>query len=262
MTSLLLAVLFTLPPVLMYHRVDVSAPPDHVSRALTVSPAQFAAELQYLQANGIRTIGISDLERALAEGTPIGRAVLITFDDGYGDQFRYAFPILERYGDQATFFVNTGSVGTSRHLTWPEIELMRAAGMSIECHGVDHSDLSLLDAPRQRYEIDDCVQSLRRRLHADVSAYAYPSGAFDAETIALEEQAGLHLGFTTDPSFRTSGDSPYQLTRLRVTSGMSDAVFAEMIASSFSHVQSLPRSVDAREFGSEKNDLRGVVHPY
>jgi peptidoglycan/xylan/chitin deacetylase (PgdA/CDA1 family) len=246
----------------MYHRVDVSAPADHISQALTVSPAQFAAELEYLQVNGIRTIGIADLERAVAEDKPLGRAVLITFDDGYGDQFRYAFPILERFGAQATFFVNTGSVGTARHLSWPEINLMRAAGMSIECHGVDHVDLALLDANRQRYEIDDCIRSLERHLQAPVLAYAYPSGAFDAQTIEIEQQAGLLFGFTTDPSFQTQSDSPYELTRLRVTSGMSEAGFAALIGSSLNRLQPIPLRVDVRELGAKENDLRGVVHPY
>jgi len=258
----ILAVLLAIPLVLMYHRVDVSSPGDRTSRALTVSPAQFAAELTYLHSKGLRTIGIDDLAREMADGRPLERAVLITFDDGYGDQFRYAFPILERFGDRATFFVNTGNVGKGQHLTWEELGVMGASGMSIECHGVDHRDLSSLDGERQRYEIDDCIASLQRRLHAAVRAYAYPSGAFDAQTIVIEEQAGLSFGFTTDPWFQTETGSPYQLTRLRVTGGMTPADFATLIDSGLAHLQSVPLRVDVRELGAEKNDLRGVVHPY
>ncbi len=238
--STLLAVLLAIPMVLMYHRVDVASPSDHTSRTLTVSPAQFEAELRYLHASGLRTIGIAELERDVAEGRKPERAVLITFDDGYRDQFRYAFPILQRFGDRAIFFVNTGNVGKSRHLTWREIDIMHRAGMSIECHGVDHVDLALLNAAAQQYEIDDCIRSLEGHLHDAVQAYAYPSGAFDAQTISIEERAGLRFGFTTDASFQTQRDSPYELTRLRVTSGLSDAGFAALISSCLGRAKPLP----------------------
>jgi hypothetical protein len=58
----LLGVLLAFPVVLMYHRVDVTAPNDYVSQTLTVSPAQFAAELQYLHDKGLQTIGITELD--------------------------------------------------------------------------------------------------------------------------------------------------------------------------------------------------------
>jgi len=241
----------------MYHRVDVSSPGDHTSRALTVSPAQFEAELRYLHARGLRTIGIAELERDFAEGRRPERSVLITFDDGYGDQFRYAFPILQRLGDHAIFFVNTGNVGKPRHLTWREIDIMHRAGMSIECHGVDHVDLASLDATDQAYQIDDCIRSLQSHLHDAVQAYAYPSGAFDAQTITIEERAGLVFGFTTDPSFRTERDSPYELTRLRVTSGMSDAQFAALISSYLTHPLALP----PRTLGPDEAALHGKSGP-
>jgi peptidoglycan/xylan/chitin deacetylase (PgdA/CDA1 family) len=210
----------------MYHRVDVSAPSDSVSHALTISPAQFAAELQYLQEKGLHTIGIAELERDLREQRSVEHEVLLTFDDGYADQYRYAFPILQRYGDVATFFVNAGTIGTPRHMTWDEVETMAKAGMSIGCHGVTHADLAELDAAAQTYQIDRCVEMLGAHLHSTVLAYAYPSGAFDAETISLEQQAGLMFGFTTDPRFQTDALSPYELTRRRVKNGMSEADFA------------------------------------
>jgi peptidoglycan/xylan/chitin deacetylase (PgdA/CDA1 family) len=225
----LLAVLLAFPVVLMYHRVDVSAPSDPISRALTVSPVQFAAELQYLHDKGLHTIGITELERDMREHRSLAHAVLLTFDDGYGDQFSYAFPILQRYGDVATFFVNVGSIGTPRHLSWVEVETMSRAGMSIGCHGVNHVDLSTLGTSAQSYQIDRCVEELGARLHSEVLAYAYPSGAFDAETIQLEQQAGLLFGFTTDPRFQTDTRSRYELTRRRIKSGMTGAEFAALL---------------------------------
>jgi len=234
--NVLLAVLVAIPPVVMYHRVDPSSPGDSVSQRLTISPVQFAGELRDIRRIGLRTIGIGELVRDAQLGASPQRAVLLTFDDGYSDQFRYAFPLLQRFGDRAIFFINTGTIGTPRHLTWPEVETMAKAGMSIECHGVDHVDLSQTSAVRQSYEIDRCVRALRAHLQERVPAFAYPSGDFDADTVVLERQAGVLFGFTTDPRFQTDARSPYQIARIRVVSGMNDVDFAALLGRTRSFV--------------------------
>ncbi len=221
----LLGVLLALPAVVMYHRVDVAAPVDRVSQKLTVSPAQFAGELRELRRMGLHTIGIADLARDMALHRTPDHAVLLTFDDGYSDQFRYAFPILREFGDRATFFVNVGSIDTPRHLSWHDVDAMARAGMSIECHGVSHADLASLSYTAQDYQIDRCIRTLSSRLGAAVQAYAYPSGAFDARTIELARRAGLLLGFTTDPRLQRDPLSPYEIARIRVINGMTDEFF-------------------------------------
>jgi len=213
----------------MYHRVDVVAPGDRISQSLTVSPAQFAAELQYLHDRRLRTMSVAELEADIRAGQSAGNAVLLTFDDGYDDQYRYAFPLLRRFGDVATFFVNVGSVGRPRHLSWQQIATMAQAGMSFGCHGVTHADLAKLGAAAQSYQIGRCVEVLSARLRDNVIAYAYPSGAFDEQTIRLERHAGLLLGFTTDRRFQRDADSLYELTRRRVKSGMTAEAFGSLL---------------------------------
>lgn len=234
--NLLLAVLLAIPPVVMYHRVDSSSPGDSVSQRLTISPAQFAGELRDIRRVGLRTIGIGELVSDAHRGASPQRAVLLTFDDGYRDQFLYAFPILQRFGDRAIFFINTGTIGTPGHLTWPQVEMMAKAGMSIECHGVDHVDLGDSNASEQTYEIERCVRALRAHLRESVLAFAYPSGDFDAQTIELERQAGVLFGFTTDPRFQTDARSPYQIARIRVVSGMNDLYFAAVLGQTREYV--------------------------
>lgn len=234
--SAVLAVILAFPVVVMYHRVDVAAPTDVISQKLTVSPAQFAQELRSINRLGLHTIGIDELAHYLVARESPARAVLLTFDDGYSDQFRYAFPILQRFGDRATFFVNVGTIGTPGHLTWQDVETMSKAGMSIECHGVDHSDLALLGVAAQTYQIDECVRRLSARLEGAVLAYAYPSGDFDARTVVVERHAGLLFGFTTDPRFQTDVQSPYEVTRIRVKSGMSEALFASLLQRTHNYV--------------------------
>jgi peptidoglycan/xylan/chitin deacetylase (PgdA/CDA1 family) len=235
--SVLLAVLLAFPVVVMYHRIDVWAPSDPVSQRLTISPAQFTDELRSLHRNGLHTVGIAELVRDLSAHQPPQHAVLLTFDDGYRDQFTYAFPILQRFGDRATFFVNVGTIGKPGHLSWNDLETMAKAGMSIECHGIDHVDLAALGRAAQSYQIEQCVRMLSAHLQNPVLAYAYPSGAFDSQTIEVERRAGLLLGFTTDPRFQSDAQSPYELTRIRVVSGISDARFTALLESTRSYVK-------------------------
>jgi peptidoglycan/xylan/chitin deacetylase (PgdA/CDA1 family) len=238
--NVLLAVVLAIPTVVMYHRVDFWAPSDAYSQRLTISPSQFAGELRDLRRLGLRTIGIDQLVRAAEKHQSPQRAVLLTFDDGYDDQFRYAFSILRRFGDRAAFFVNTATLGTPGHLTWPQVEAMSRAGMSIECHGVDHVDLASLADAEQAYQIDGCMRSLRARLHVPVLAFAYPSGDFDSETIRLERQAGVVLGFTTDPRFQRDALSPYEITRIRVKRGMSDVDFTALVEGARNSIAFVP----------------------
>jgi peptidoglycan/xylan/chitin deacetylase (PgdA/CDA1 family)/uncharacterized protein with GYD domain len=238
--SALLAVLLVFPVVVMYHRVDTAAPGDPTSQHLTISPVQFASELRSIARLGLHTIGIAELARDVAVHQSPVHAVVLTFDDGYSDQFQYAFPILERFGDRATFFVNVATIGTPNHLSWQDVETMSRAGMSIECHGMSHADLAELNTTGQTYQIDRCIAALSAHVPGAVLAYAYPSGAFNAQTLALERQAGLLFGFTTDPRFQNDRLSPYEVTRIRVMSGMSDAFFSALLERTHNYVEFVP----------------------
>ncbi|HTY98539.1 MAG TPA: polysaccharide deacetylase family protein, partial [Rhodocyclaceae bacterium] len=144
-------------PVLMYH---------HVSPApglVTVSPAVFRGHMEYLARRGWTTLGAAGVEDFYA-GRPLPKkSVVITFDDGYLDNFVHAHPVLAEFGLTAMLFVVTGWLGDgpartvgdcpdhreckrrlaagegdSIMLRWSEVEAMRRAG-SFEFHSHSHS---------------------------------------------------------------------------------------------------------------------------
>ena len=143
---------FVPPPILMYHRIDTDRPGALVGRELTVSPEQFAEQLAYLKSRGLTGISMEQLRERLRSGEPLDHAVVLTFDDGYADQYRYAVPLLHEYGDEATFYIVTGAVDTPAHLTWAQLDVMRALGEDIAAHGVAHDDLSLMSPAQQAYQ--------------------------------------------------------------------------------------------------------------
>jgi peptidoglycan/xylan/chitin deacetylase (PgdA/CDA1 family) len=220
---------FVPPPILMYHRVDVDRPGDRVGRELTVSPAQFEEQLAYLKANGIAGISMAQLEQRLELGDSLDRAVVLTFDDGYADQYAYAVPLLRRYGDSATFYIVTGNVGRRGHVTWPELQAMAAEHMDIAAHGVQHDDLSLMSPAQQALQIDDSIKELRERLKMPIDSYAYPSGRFNSETLELVREADVPLAVTTDPSYVIAPETRLELPRLRVRSDWTLAQFATAV---------------------------------
>jgi len=104
--------------ILCYHRIaDLPQSP----RRLWVSPQRFAEQLEVLTRNFV-PLSLAELAERLQEGKVPDKAVVITFDDGYADNFWSALPLLERFGVPATVFVTTGLVGTEREFYWDELE--------------------------------------------------------------------------------------------------------------------------------------------
>jgi|SRR5579872_1850050 len=219
-------------PVLFYHMVSAVTPSDPIGRQLTLSPAAFSAQLVYLQRIGARTM----TARAVVDNVRAGRAlppraVVLTFDDGYRDDYTEAFPLLRKYGDVATFFIITGTVGTPRHVTWGELRTMKAAGMEIACHGVEHLDLSTMTADEQRHEVAGCIRSLQRHLGGSVTDYAYPSGQYNSQTLKLMAAYGIRAAFTTKPPSVTRAailETPYELPRWRVERDTASSLFSSL----------------------------------
>lgn len=153
-------------PVLNYH--SVSARPGWLLNADTISltPARFEEHLRYLKKHRYRTLFVSELHDILSDPdrqSRTGKYVALTFDDGYGDNWIAAFPLLKKYGMKGTFFVTTDFVeprekvrpnledvwaGRSSaselawegYLTWREIREMEQSGFArIEAHGEQHT---------------------------------------------------------------------------------------------------------------------------
>jgi peptidoglycan/xylan/chitin deacetylase (PgdA/CDA1 family) len=217
---------FVPPPILMYHRVDVDHPADPVGRQLTVSPEQLQAQLAYLKAHGIRAISMAQMRARLTSGESLDDTVVMTFDDGYADQYTYALPLLREYGDAATFYIVTENVGTPRHLTWAHLRAMQSHGQDIAAHGLEHRDLSAMSDLEQQRQIDNSIGMLRAVLHAPVDSYGYPSGRFNRQTLRIVREAGVDFAVTTDPVYVMAPENRFELPRLRVRRDWTLAQFA------------------------------------
>ena len=205
-------------PILMYHYTGpLPSNPDVLRRDLTVSPALFEGQLQSLVSSGVETVTLDRIFEHLEGRQPLPtKAVALTFDDGYLDNYEVAFPLLKRYGMVGTFFVATGLTGRPGYMTWEQLDEMAAAGMAIEAHSITHADLTKIAPAQLARELAAPKQQLEERLGRPVRFLAYPAGRFDPAVIRATRVAGYTAAVTTQHGYRHTGAGPFELNRVRV----------------------------------------------
>lgn len=210
-------------PILMYHYIsDPPADADAYRLDLSVRPRDLEAQLAYLQAAGYTGIGLGDLVRYLAVGDPLpAKPIIITFDDGYVDNFVYAFPLLCRYNFRGTFFLVTDFLdqGMSGYITWEQVQLMADKGMDIESHGLDHSDLQGRTAADQLQQVKRSREVIEAHVHQPVHFFAYPFGRYDERTIAALREAGYSAAVNTLAGVTHTSGGLFDLRRIRIHGG-------------------------------------------
>lgn len=161
--------------ILMYHMV-VKDETDGINDWRTTT-ALLRKDLQWLRDNGY----ISYLPGELAAGAPLAeRSVLITFDDGYADNYRLALPLLREYGMKAVVSLVCGAVdrGEDGYLTWDMCREMAASGLiEFGSHTYDLHDGA-----------DGAPDGILRRAHEDKDAYLARVGADLNKSIARIKQ--------------------------------------------------------------------------
>lgn len=220
-------------PILMYHYV--SEPPeeaDEYRTDLSVSPANFRRQMSYLAENGFTTISLYDLSLAVTARKALPeKPIILTFDDGYLDNYENAFPILQEFGFQGTFFIVTEFVDLGRpgYMTWPMIEELAAAGMGVEPHSKTHADLS--DKPRDTllWEILGSQQTLAAHVDYTPRFFCYPGGRYDDDTIAMLQELDFWGAVTTSGGKWHGFEDRYEWSRLRMRYTTDMAQFATFV---------------------------------
>jgi len=180
-------------PILVYHIVRPSYPNDSKAvLAIAHTPEVFDAEMKYLGDAGYHIVSFGDLESFFRGGKALPEhPIIISFDDGWSDQYTYAFPILEKYHYTATFFVFTNPIGTKGFISWDELRAMRDAGMTIGSHSRSHPYLTRIEDPTKLLnEILGSKQVLERELGTTIKEFAYPFGQYSPSIVAAVAQAG------------------------------------------------------------------------
>lgn len=204
-------------PVLNYHSVSTKATNKYV-----VTPEQFNEQMMALHDLGYTSINMQQFD-ALMKGKikNTGKFVLITFDDGYADNYKQAFPIMQQYGFTGTMFVITNWVGSGPYATWKELSELHKAGWDIMPHTRSHPDLPLMSSKEQTDEIAGSKQAIEKNLHEKVNAMAYPYGLRSRETVKIAKKCGYEYAFTFEDGWTSSSQNQLLLKRI-IVSGTDD----------------------------------------
>jgi len=207
-------------PILMYHYLSTPPPgADIYRRDLSVSPELFAAHLDRMQAEGYSTISLYDLVAHLLQGIPLpAKPVILTFDDGYRDNYENAYPLLHERQMTATFFVVIDFINRERpeYLTWDMVREMYGGGMSIEVHGVDHTTLRNRNRADLEFQALRSYETIQDRIGVRPRFLSYPAGEYDAATIEIFRNATYWAGLTTIQGATHSSDNLFELRRVRI----------------------------------------------
>jgi peptidoglycan/xylan/chitin deacetylase (PgdA/CDA1 family) len=207
-------------PVLMYHHIGDPGPDaDAIRRDLSVSPANFESQLRYLIESGYESISLEALVMHLQTGQPVpSKPVVLTFDDGFKDQYSNAYPLLQKYGLVGTFFVITCFTDQNRpeYLSWPEIELLHAGGMEIGSHSYTHPSLRGQTFEYVVWQVLGSKEAIEARTHEPVRFFSYPSGQYDQLVMQVLRSAGYWGAVTVEPGSLQSSERTFELKRVRV----------------------------------------------
>jgi peptidoglycan/xylan/chitin deacetylase (PgdA/CDA1 family) len=206
-------------PVLMYHEIADAA---DTASALAVSPDVFAGHLAYLRDAGFNTVTAGELSAILADGTGTlpARPVVLTFDDGYGDFYTQALPLLKRNGFTATLFQTTGWVGKEdeaiRMMNWRELAEAEQAGIEIGAHTCTHPQLDQLPEKALYEELYASKSALEDNLGLKIPGLAYPYGYSNAKVRQLARDLGHDYAYAVGNALSSGEADPFAIPRLTV----------------------------------------------
>lgn len=201
------------PPILMYHKIDY----NYMQSKLSVSPESFERQMRLLSKK-YKVLPLEKMVKLIAEGKREKKVVAITFDDGYENNYLYAYPILLKYEIPATIFVTVNYIGKQSYLSWDQIKEMQNSGLiEIGSHTINHVNLKELSLKELRKEIFESKKILEARLGNKIKFISYPGGAFDERVKKMVKLAGYQAGFTTDPGEKFPNDDIFALKRVRIS---------------------------------------------
>lgn len=207
--------------VLMYHHILKK------SGFIASSESEFRSQMSYLAKQGWHTLSLDEFARyKKGEFVPPKKSVLISFDDGWRDNFVYAYPILREFNLKACIFLVTGWIEAASEqkaklgdvkpallehskakalasaqpaglfLNWDEIEQMKHNGIDFASHTHGHSD-GYFDKLSWSDELGKCQEIMYKRLGIKDKHLCWPRGRYDAQKLAMAKEFGYEFFYTT-----------------------------------------------------------------
>jgi peptidoglycan/xylan/chitin deacetylase (PgdA/CDA1 family) len=169
-----------------------------------VTAKNFEAQIKYLAENGYTFLFPEEIH----DSDEYDKPIIITFDDGYRDNYETAFEILKKYHAKATIFMITEHIGEDGFLTASQIRELEAGGLvRVESHTHNHTIMSQQQLDHVRIQIEKSNAVLEEITGREHKVFAYPYGAFNDE---VRQMASEHY----EIMFAVDNGDPRDLTAL------------------------------------------------
>lgn len=214
-------------PVIMYHQVN---PKATFANKLSISVDTFERQMRFLKNKHYNVISLEALADLIKEKKHIPpKTIAITFDDGYKDNYVYAFAVLRKYRLPATVFIIVKEVGRTQgdRLNWDQIKIMQDSGLvTFGSHAMGPDPLTKaysrypVKLSLERYfkeQVSDSKEIIQQRLAKSVTLFSYPEGKFNAAIRQAVIDAGYKAAATTSPGKNYPNNDVFALKRIRVS---------------------------------------------
>ena len=204
------------PRLLMYHSISNELP-----TGMNTPPAIFEWQVAWLKKQGYCFCTVSELLT-----TQQKKAIAITFDDGFANNYDDAFPILQKYHAKATIYL-APDIADIDKLTPPQISEMQASGLiEFGAHSLHHINLSQADAAQAQAEIMGSKERVEQLTGQPCVSFAYPFGRFNQQTIDLVKAAGFSSAVTTKKNIIANlGKQSWTIPRISTHGAMTKLQF-------------------------------------
>lgn len=200
--------------VLGYHSINDN---ENIKDPIIIGKDRLESHLKAIKDLGFITISMKDLEDYILHDKEIPRkSVLITFDDGYLDNYFNAYPLLKENHMKATIFVISSLLDKEPFMTKKQVKELSENGIDIESHTFSHVDLDKKSYNEQKEELQKSKEELEKLLCKNVNAIAYPKGLYNEDTINAANDAGYDVGFTVERGYALKKKNRFKINRVLV----------------------------------------------
>ena len=237
-------------PILMYHHIattDNVPKTDKTGIGLRVAPSIFEKQLQFLQSKKYNTVNSFQIQDYLDNKAALPtNPILLTFDDGFRDNYENAFPLLRKYNMTGDFGIITSALGSGEYMSWDNLKEMKNAGMGFASHTYSHCTSAIkngkkgyLDSPvdtkekpcskfasqeklttgQLKYEFEQSKKDLESNLGIKITHLIYPFGFYNQQAKDIARSLGYSFATTVEPqtdNYTDFGNDPFTIERKRV----------------------------------------------
>lgn len=202
--------------VLTYHLINDLYNPGN----LVIPTRQFEKQMHYLFKKGYKVISATDSIEYLKEQRSPNlkeKTIVLTFDDGWEDNYLNAFPILRRFGFTATIFLTTAKINSLDYLNFRQIKEMLDYGIEFGAHTVNHPNLTQITTEEAENEIRRSKREVGEFTGLPVKAFCYPRGDYNEIIKKIVDDAGFSCAFSVKPGKNNQDTHLFELRRTEVS---------------------------------------------